>query len=61
MDIMSGGADICDCKSPANDWCMIEYVSIMVDRGLVYMVKSIGSRTEHRGTPNFTGGNAEHS
>ena len=27
-DIPSGGADICNCMSSANEWCMIECVSI---------------------------------
>ena len=40
-DILSGGADTCNCKSSANEWCMIECESIMADKGLVYMVKSI--------------------
>ena len=31
----------------------------MVDKGLIYMVKSIGPRTEPRGTPEFTGAKAE--
>ena len=34
-DILSGGADICNCKS-ANEWCMIECESIMTDKGLVH-------------------------
>ena len=38
--------DICNCKSSANEWCMIECESIMADKGLIYMVKSIGPRTE---------------
>ena len=45
-DITSGGADICNCKSSANEWYMIECESIMADKGLVYMVRSIGPRTE---------------
>ena len=45
-DILSGEADICICTSSANDWCMVEYESIMADKGLIYMVKSIGPRTE---------------
>ena len=45
-DILSGGADICNCKSSANEWCMIECESIMADKDLTYMVKSIGPRTE---------------
>ena len=45
-DILSGGADICSCRSSENEWCMIEYGSIMADKGLMYMVKSIGPRTE---------------
>ena len=35
-DILSGGADICNCKSSANEWCMIECESIMADKGLIY-------------------------
>ena len=45
-DILSGVADICYCKSSANEWCMTECESIMADKGLIYMVKSIGPRTE---------------
>ena len=26
-DILSGGADICNCKSSANEWCMIVWVN----------------------------------
>ena len=40
------GAGICNCKSSANEWCMIECESIMADKGLIYMVKVIGPRTE---------------
>ena len=46
QDISSGGADICGCKSSANACCVIECESIMADKGLIYMVKSIGPRTE---------------
>ena len=35
-DILSGGADICSCKSSANEWCMIKCESIMADKGLIY-------------------------
>ena len=45
-DILSGRADICICSSSANEWCMIECESIMADYGLIYIVKSIGPRTE---------------
>ena len=45
-DFQSGGADICNCMSSANEWRMIECVSMMADKGLIYMVKSIGPRTE---------------
>ena len=45
-DVPSGGADICSCKSSTNEWCMIECESIMADKGLIYMMKSIGPRTE---------------
>ena len=42
-DILSGGADICkSCRSSANEWCLMECESIMADKGLIYMVKSIG-------------------
>ena len=44
-DMSSGGANICTCKSAANEWCMIECESIMSDKGLIYMVKSIRPRT----------------
>ena len=58
-DILSGGADICNCKSSTNEWCMIECESIMADKGLIYMVKRIGPRTEPWGTPECTGTKAE--
>ena len=41
-DILFGGADICNCKSSADECCMIECKSIMADNGLIYMVKRIG-------------------
>ena len=44
--ILSGEADICNCKSSANEWCLIECESIMAEKGLTYMVKGIGPRTE---------------
>ena len=31
----------------------------MADKGLIYMVKCIGPRTEHRGTPERTTAKAE--
>ena len=40
FDTLSGGVDICNCKSFANEWCMIECESIMGDKGLLYMEKS---------------------
>ena len=58
-DIPSGGADIRNCKSSANEWCMTECESTMADKGLIYMVKSIGSRTEPWGTPGCTGAKEE--
>ena len=45
MDILSGLADIYDCKSSANNWCVIEREPMMVDEGLIYMDKSIRPRT----------------
>ena len=45
-DILSGGADICSCMSSAKEWCVIECESIMADKGLIYILKSIGPRTE---------------
>ena len=39
--ILPAGADNCNCRSSANEWCMIECESIMADRGLVHMVKNI--------------------
>ena len=58
-DILSGGADICSCRSSANEWYMIECESIMADKVLICMVKCIGPRTEPRGTPECTGAKAE--
>ena len=58
-DILSGVADICNCKSSVNEWCMIECELIMADKGLVYMVKSVGPRTEPCGTPECAGAKAE--
>ena len=45
-DILSGRADICNCKSSANEWCLIECESIMTDKRMIYIVKSIGPRIE---------------
>ena len=45
-DILLGGADICNCRSSANEWCLIECESIMVDKALTYMEKSTGSRSD---------------
>ena len=50
-DILFGGAYICNCKSSANEWCVIDCMSIVADKGLIYMVNSFGPRTEHLGTP----------
>ena len=47
--------DICNCKTLTNEWCVIECESIMADKGLIYMMKSIGRRTEPRGIPEITG------
>ena len=46
-DIISGVAVICSCKSSANEWCMIECESIMADKGFIYILKSIGPRTDN--------------
>ena len=46
----SGEADICSCKSSENEWCMMECETIMADKGLIYMVKSIGPRRTLRNT-----------
>ena len=45
--------------SSANEWCVIERKSIMADKGLIYMVKRIGPRTETCGTPEGTRAKAE--
>ena len=37
-DISSGGADIRNCKSSANEWCMIECESIVADKGLIIYI-----------------------
>ena len=39
LDNLLGGAEISNCRQPANEWCMMEYESIMVDKGLIYMLK----------------------
>ena len=41
-----GGGDICNRKSSANEWCIIMCESIMADKVLIYIVKSIGPRIE---------------
>ena len=38
-DVFSGGADICNCISSANEWYVIECDSMMVDKGLIWMEK----------------------
>ena len=58
-DILSGVADICNCTSSANEWCMIECESIMADIGLICMVKRTGPRTDSWGTPECTWVKAE--
>ena len=58
-DNLSGGANICNFKSSANEWCMIECESILADKGWIYMVRSIGSRTEPWGTPEYNWAKAE--
>ena len=58
-NISSGGADICNCKSTANEWYIMECTSIMADKGSIYMVKRIGPRTEPWGTPDCAGADAE--
>ena len=58
-DILSGGAYIFNCKSPANELCMIECESIMANKGLIYIAKSIGPRTEPCGIPKCTGAKSE--
>ena len=40
------GADICNCKSSAIEWCMIEFEAIMSDKRLIYMIKGKRPRTE---------------
>ena len=45
--ILSEGADICNCKSSANEWCMIECESIIADKGLD--LKKRKSSTQSRG------------
>ena len=37
---------MCNYKSSANEWCVMECESIMADKDLIYMVKSIEPRTE---------------
>ena len=54
-----GGADICNCMSSANEWCVIECELIVVDKGVICMHKSIGPGTEPRGTPECTGAKTE--
>ena len=45
-DILSGGAEICYCRSSASEWCMIECESTMSDEGLIYMVTCIRPRPD---------------
>ena len=53
------GADVCSCMFSGSEWCMIECESIMAVKVIIYMVRSIGPRTETCGTPECTGENAE--
>ena len=46
LEISSWGADICSCSSSPNELCVIECESIMADKGLIYVKKRIGPRTE---------------
>ena len=59
MDILFGGADICNCKSCANELCMIKCESIMAEKSKIYMKKCIGPKTEPRVTPECTGARTE--
>ena len=45
-DILSGGADICSWKSSACELRTMECEYIEAYKGLIYMVKGIGPRTE---------------
>ena len=58
-DIRPGGADICNCKSSANEWRMIVCELTLADKGYVHMVKRIWPRAEPWGTPECTGTRAE--
>ena len=49
-EVLSEYADICTFMSLANELCVTENGSIMVDKRLVYMEKNIRSRTDPRGT-----------
>ena len=47
MDVVSGGSDIHSCRSSGNEHCLIMCEAIMVVKGLMYMVKSVGPIAEH--------------
>ena len=42
VTVLSGGADICNCESSVNECGMIECSSMMVEKKLIYMEKSMG-------------------
>ena len=48
-DILSEGADNCNCTSSANDWCMLESESIMADKGQYTWLKASGQELIREG------------
>ena len=53
------GADVCSCRFSGNEWFIIECESIMAVKVIIYMVRSIGPRTETSGAPVCAGAKAE--
>ena len=57
--MLYGETRMCNCKLSANEWCVIGHKSILVNKGLIYMQKRIGSRTVSRRTRDYTDVKAE--
>ena len=50
---------MCNCKSSTDEWCVIEYQSIIVDKRIMFKEKSIGSGTKPCGALELTDAKAE--